>query len=237
MASPQARAQIQQLIERYGGSRLLFHCNTNPELPGEADFMAQAASTYKNIAAWKSYPQDNPQGLAADDVVSTFLEAARHTGVKIIASHRGLSPAGYDDGNSPLDVVRAAKKAPDLSFLVYHSGWQAGVDEDHPYDPQAPSAGLQGVDRFIRALEETQTPPNANVYAELGTTWRNLLGSPNEAAHVLGKLLKYVGIDRVLHGTDCVMGGGTPAQSPPSACSPSPSPFKSSSATPRSPTS
>jgi hypothetical protein len=76
----------------------------------------------------------------------------------------------------------------------------------------APAASLQGVDRLIRALEETKTPPGSNVYAELGTTWRNLLGRPDEAAHVLGKLLKYLGPDNVLYGTDCVMSGNPQPQ-------------------------
>jgi uncharacterized protein len=163
------------------------------------------------IAAWKSYPQTNPGGLAAPNVVSTFLTAARTTGIKIIASHRGLSPASYTDGNSPLDVVRAAKMAPDLKFLVYHSGWN-GADENHPYDPNAPAASLQGVDRFVRAMEEQQLPPSSNVYAELGTTWRNLTLLPQDAAHVLGKLLKHVGVDRVVWGTDCVMSGSPKGQ-------------------------
>jgi hypothetical protein len=77
----------------------------------------------------------------------------------------GVDASGYDALGSPLDVVRAAKLAPDLKFLVYHAGWQ-GTDENHPYDPNAPAAGLRGVDRFVRAIEENQLPPNSNVYAE-----------------------------------------------------------------------
>jgi predicted TIM-barrel fold metal-dependent hydrolase len=206
-----AREQIYEMVQRYGGQRLLFHCNTDPQLQGEADYMAQAKTMNPNIAAWKTYPQNNAGGIAADNIMNTFIRAARETGVKIIASHRGLDNSGYTGGGSPLDVVRAAKAAPDLKFLVYHSGWQGG-DENHPYDPNAAAATLRGVDRFVRALEELQVPPNANVYAELGTTWRNLSQSPQDAAHVLGKLLKYVGEDRVVFGTDCVMGGSPNGQ-------------------------
>ena len=36
--------------------------------------------------------------------------------------------------------------------------------------------------------------------------------NPTDAAHVLGKLLKYVGVDRVCYGTDCVMGGSPNGQ-------------------------
>jgi hypothetical protein len=45
------------------------------------------------------------------------------------------------------------------------------------------------------------------VYAELGTTWWSVMRTPDQAAHVLGKLLKYVGEDNVLWGTDALFYG------------------------------
>ena len=54
--------------------------------------------------------------------------------------------------------------------------------------------------------------PNNNVYAELGSTWRNLMSSPTPAAHVLGKLVKHVGEDNVLWGTDCIWTGSPQPQ-------------------------
>ena len=42
---------------------------------------------------------------------------------------------------------------------------------------------------------------NANVYAELGSTWRFVMRDPTTAAHLLGKLLKHIGEDNVLWGT------------------------------------
>ena len=49
--------------------------------------------------------------------------------------------------------------------------------------------------------------PDGNVYAELGSTWANVMTDPEQAAHVLGKLLKVLGPDRILWGTDCVING------------------------------
>jgi uncharacterized protein len=210
-ACNRARTQMLELMERYGGSRLLFHCNTDPERAGEPDYMGQAVMDFRGIAAWKGYPLPRtPNGLANDNLLGTYVKAARDLNVKIIAMHRGISGDVYTGPNSPLDVVRAAKAAPDLKFLVYHGGWAGGTEG--PYDPQAPSNTLAGVNRFVRALEENGIPPNSNVYAELGTTWRNLAQQPQNAAHALGKLLKYVGEDRVLWGTDCVMGGSPRGQ-------------------------
>ena len=49
--------------------------------------------------------------------------------------------------------------------------------------------------------------PGGNVYAELGSTWRTVMGSPDEAAHVLGKLLVAFGPERILWGTDSIWYG------------------------------
>ena len=49
--------------------------------------------------------------------------------------------------------------------------------------------------------------PGANVYAELGTTWRSVMGDTTQAAHLLGKLLLHVGEDNVLWGTDSIWYG------------------------------
>jgi hypothetical protein len=92
-----------------------------------------------------------------------------------------------------------------VRFLIYHSGWESSSDENHAYDPEAPD--VRGVDRLIRALVESGLGPSDNVYAELGSTWFNLLAEPEQAAHVLGKLLLHLGPERVVWGTDCVFNG------------------------------
>ena len=45
------------------------------------------------------------------------------------------------------------------------------------------------------------------MYAELGSTWRFLMRDPEQAAHGIGKLLKHVGPDNVLWGTDSIWYG------------------------------
>src|SRR5262249_12125305 len=44
-------------------------------------------------------------------------------------------------------------------------------------------------------------------YAELGSTWRFVMRDPTTAAHLLGKLLKHMGEDNVLWGTDSIWYG------------------------------
>jgi hypothetical protein len=53
-------------------------------------------------------------------------------------------------------------------------------------------------------LIENGVKPGSNVYAELGSTWRFLMRDPEQAAHALGKLIKYCGKDNVLWGTDSI---------------------------------
>ncbi|HET8729119.1 MAG TPA: amidohydrolase family protein, partial [Alphaproteobacteria bacterium] len=87
-------------------------------------------------------------------------------------------------------------------FLVYHSGFQPGTKEG-PYDP----AG-GGVDRLIKARKEAGFERNqGNLYAELGSTWRYFMSRPDEAAHVLGKLLATFGEERIVWGTDSIWYG------------------------------
>jgi hypothetical protein len=94
--------------------------------------------------------------------------------------------------------------------LTYHSGWQGNVDENHAFDPER--ANPSGVDRLIKAVLDQQIGASGNVYAELGSTWRNLMTQPQAAAHVIGKLLRYLGEDRVLWGTDAVFTGSPQEQ-------------------------
>jgi hypothetical protein len=203
----QARATLREIIDRLAGPRLLFHVNADPENgPGELDYMSSVVDQGFSVGAWKVYPHDGALRLDSDELGAPFVERAIALGVPVIAAHRGISGGGgYAVAGSPRDVVRAARAAPGVKFLIYHSGWESDFDEDHPYDPGA--ADVQGVDRLIRALEESQLGPADNVYAELGTTWFNLMTEPDQAAHVLGKLLLYLGPERIVWGTDCVFNG------------------------------
>lgn len=211
LASVDARIQLQEIIDRLAGPRLILHANADPERgPSELDYMAEVVTRHR-ASAWKIYPHRNPPRLDSDEIGSPFLQQARALGIKVIAAHRGISGGGgYGVAGSPVDVVRAAKKFPDLKFLVYHSGWETNAEERQPEDPANPDP--HGVDRLIRALQESGIGADGNVYAELGTTWNNLMVDPLAAAHVLGKLLRRLGPDRVVWGTDSVFNGVPQAQ-------------------------
>jgi predicted TIM-barrel fold metal-dependent hydrolase len=101
------------------------------------------------------------------------------------------------------DIGPAARRYPDVTFIVYHSGFETGRREG-PFDAQHAETGI---DSLVKSLLDNGIGANANVFAELGSTWRFLMRDPTAAAHALGKLLRYVGEERVLWGTDSIWYG------------------------------
>ena len=83
------------------------------------------------------------------------------------------------------DIGRAAKLFPDVTFIVYHSGFELGRREG-AYDP---ADAARGIDGLVKSLADNAIAPNSNVYAELGSTWRMVMRDPTAAAHTLGKLM------------------------------------------------
>ncbi len=199
-----ADATRQIVDELEGSKRLLLHGRVNPNQPGDIDRM-EALATDWNISAWKTYTQFGPEGRGyylSDDVGLAFIERARDLGVKVICIHKGL-PLGRDsyEHSKCTDIGAVARQFPDVSFIVYHSGYVAGIAET------AYTGADDGVDTLVKSLLDHDIAPNGNVYAELGSTWRFLMREPEDAAHVLGKLLKYCGEDNVLWGTDSIWYG------------------------------
>ncbi len=183
--------------------RLLLHGLVLPDQgPGQLDGMQRLAEEL-NVSAWKVYTPYGGWRLDDPQIGIPFIERARAVGVKRICAHKGLPLVGFDPNfASPDDIGVVAAAYPDVDFVVYHSGYEPNTTEG-PYD----AANPQGVDRLIKSMQDNGVGPNTNVYAELGTTWRDVMTSPMEAGHVLGKLLRYVGEDNVVWGTDSIWYG------------------------------
>jgi predicted TIM-barrel fold metal-dependent hydrolase len=190
-----------------GGHRALIHGGVMPNEPGALDYMEVQARDY-GVAAWKTYPQWGPDGkgyyMDGAEYGIPMIEKARELGVKVICAHRGLPLGGLEYQYShPADIARAARMFPDVTFICYHSGFEPGVAEG-PYDPDHDA----GVDRLILAHQENGFAANqGNLYAELGSVWRYYMGKPEQAAHLMGKLLKYFGEERICWGTDALWYG------------------------------
>jgi hypothetical protein len=199
-------AATARIVEQLDGThRLLIHGRVNPNQPGDLEAMDEMASRHR-VAAWKTYTQWGPDGngfFLDDEPGLKLIEKARTLGIRNIAIHKGLpfGPKSYEHSTC-VDVGRVAKRYPDVNFLIYHSGAVSDRAEG-PYDPRR----RDGIDALVTSLLDNGIGPGANVYPELGSTWRLAMRNPDSAAHTIGKLVKYCGEDNVLWGTDSIWYG------------------------------
>ena len=213
LTTDEAAATREVVDAMEGSQRLLIHGRVIPNLDGDIARMPELAETWK-AAAWKTYTQYGPAEdsgwwLDDDEFGAPLLAKARETGIHVVCVHKGLplpSPLMSDKNRqygACRDVGPAARQNPDIAFIIYHSGFDPAFTEG----PYKPGTHDHGIDSLIQSLQDNGLGPGSNVYAELGSTWRYLMRDPDQAAHGIGKLLKYVGENNVVWGTDCIWYG------------------------------
>jgi hypothetical protein len=144
------------------------------------------------ISGLKLYTFDSTpkRGWWFDDTKLAYplWERCRKLGIKNIGCHKGI-PFGQfmaryahaEDFDAVADDFR------DLNFIAYHSAW--------PY--HAEIAAMKGF-----------KPQRNNLFCEVGSTFAATVTSrPLECAHVLGTLLRDLGPDNVMWGTDSLLWG------------------------------
>jgi uncharacterized protein len=195
----------------------------------EFDLMEQHVKMFKaDLRGWKVYTPwgdvPNASGWFLDDEIGqAFIDQVRKLtkigGPPVIACHKGFALPSFDQrAASPRDIGPAARQNRDINFVVYHSGFDSETQTAYPGDDKVNSAD-RGVDCFIKSLREnhwdaTRFVPRGlahgnvpNVFAEIGSTMASVLGDPDQAAHLLGKLITYVGPRRIAWGTDSLWFG------------------------------
>jgi len=204
--------------------RVITHAMVLPNynLDRQLEGMARLATERAPLGAWKCYtpwgPGDGVTGFWLDDEKTgiPFIQRGRQLGVKTFCCHKGLPLPSFDNRyGDPKDIGVVAKMFPDCSFIVYHSAFQygqmpgsGGTEEDRPYT----MGDKVGVNALVTALLENGHGHKSNIYGELGTTWISVMTNVKRATHVLGKLLKYLGPDNVVWGTDSIWYGSPQAQ-------------------------
>lgn len=170
----------------------------------------------KPLGAWKCYtpwgPGNGVTGFWLDDPATglPFIEHGRELGVKVFCCHKGLPLPGFDNNyGDPKDIGVVAKMFPDTKFVVYHSAYNYGNgDESVGYT----MGDKGGVNSLVTAMMNNGLGTGSNVYGEIGTTWYQVMRNTTQATHILGKLLKYLGEDNVVWGTDCMWYGSPQEQ-------------------------
>ena len=136
---------------------------------------------------------------------------AERPGFNNICVHKGLvnSKERRPEIGHPMDLPKAAKDWPQLNFITYHACIQPAF---FMYDSWQESRGTkmrEGVPDIAWTTEyAVLCRDRPNTYAEIGTTWAaSVVTFPTLAAHLLGQLLKFMGPDRVVFGSDSVWWG------------------------------
>ncbi|TLY39112.1 MAG: amidohydrolase, partial [Nitrospirae bacterium] len=108
-----------------------------------------------------------------------------------------------EDYNHPRDLIKAAKDFPNISFLVYHSGFRGAGSLEESF---ARTGEIPWTSEFCRM--KRAEPRISNIYMELGSTFGQLVTThPAICAHLLGELIGAFGADHVLWGTDSIWYG------------------------------
>jgi predicted TIM-barrel fold metal-dependent hydrolase len=200
---------------------MLAHGVIQPKSEGWLDDVDYAIEELK-VDSWKGYTIGDPlfqtkkkSQWRLDDVklVYPFYEKIIKAGIKTVCIHKGLMPADYETSWPGLweyatvsDLGRAAADWPEINFVIYHSALRPFIEVPDATLRQFEDSGR--IDWVTDLAEIPQKFGVSNVYAELGTCFANTsVTHPRLAAAMLGQLIKGVGGDHVLWGTDSVWYG------------------------------
>jgi predicted TIM-barrel fold metal-dependent hydrolase len=204
-----------------GSKRLLAHYTLTPSQPGWLEDVDRAIEVHKPDG-WKGYTigdfilaHGGRTAWRMDDekLMYPFYEKASKAGIKTVCVHKGLFPAFAEQRLPHLkehamvgDVGKAAKDWPQLNFAIYHSGFR--------HLGGAPTEGVEEWEKTGRLswLSDLAEIPGkygvTNVYGDLGAIFAwTVIAQPRLAAAMMGTLIKGLGADRVLWGTDSVWTG------------------------------
>ena len=131
-------------------------------------------------------------------------------GLNNICVHKGLAPGPPDPlRGHPEDLPKAACDWPDLNFITYHACIQPSFFFADALEAIRGGQLRGGVPDIAWTTEYAQLVSDlSNCYAEIGTTWASCVVTfPTMAAHLMGQLMRFMGEDRIVFGSDSVWYG------------------------------
>ncbi|HKU37984.1 MAG TPA: amidohydrolase family protein, partial [Polyangiales bacterium] len=192
-------------VSELSGERMVAHCQISPKNKPEANAKMMMENKQKyDTRGWKCYPPTEGGWFLHEN--DAFIKTAIELNEPLVCAHKGFPFTGWSRVHAdPMpDVAEVAKRYPEVNFIIYHSAYDSGHNEG-PYDPN-PRPEDGGTDRLAKVVSENGLK-SKNVYAEMGSAWAISMRDPVVAQHYVGKMLKYVGIDRVVWGSECVWYG------------------------------
>jgi hypothetical protein len=136
----------------------------------------------------------------------------KYPGFRNLSIHKGLQTNDTTNApeiGHPSDLPRAARAWPQFNFIIYHSCIKPSFWVRNALLEIQSGATRAGVPDISWTTEfAVLSAPYKNIYAELGTTFASTVVTfPSVCAHILGQLLKFMGEDRVVFGSDAVWYG------------------------------
>ena len=219
------KAEAREKVNKAAGSRrCLSHAIFQPGMPGWLDDVDRWNETLKPDS-WKGYTVgDNtnkdlarhPWRMDDEKLVYPFYEKMLKAGQDIVCVHKGLYPPSTAQRWPHLtqyatvdDVGKAAKDWPQIRFVIYHSAFRwtggAGANAKDGY------AQFEQTGRVEWTSDLADIPAKygiSNVYADLGQIFaQTTVTEPRLCAALMGMLIKGMGVDHVVWGTDAVWTG------------------------------
>lgn len=211
-----ARTAVNAVV---GERRLLTHAVLGPGHDGWLDEIDRVHAELKPDG-WKGYTVGEPfspsdKRYRLDDEALMYPAYARMVaaGVRNVCIHKGLLPANADEvmpGAEAFarvdDVGKAARDWPELNFIIYHAGYRT-----IPQPTEAELHRFEATGRIDWVSDLAAIPEQygvSNVYADIGASFAfTVLTHPRLAAAMIGMLVKGLGADKVVWGTDSVWYG------------------------------
>jgi uncharacterized protein len=210
-------------INRFAGSRrMLAHFVFTPGQRGWLEAIDRGVEVLKPDA-WKGYTiGDNthkeisrhPWRMDDEKVVYKGYEKFAKADIRNVAVHKGLFPPSDEERFGRLteyarvdDVGKAARDWPQLNFLIYHAGYRYTGD----HNPALAAQQFEQTGRMDWVSDLAEIPQKygvGNVYADVGASFAALcISHPRAAAAMMAILVKGLGADHVLWGTDSIWFG------------------------------
>jgi predicted TIM-barrel fold metal-dependent hydrolase len=220
LANDQIRGAVETINKLAGSRRMYGHFVITPKQDGWLDKVNEVIET-GHTDSWKAYTIGDPLTattqypwrLDDEELMYPFYDKAVKAGITNIAIHKGLLPADYEKSwpnvwqyASAWDIGKAAKDWPQMNFIIYHACLRPAFEL-----PDQALAEFEATGEIKWASDLARIPEEygvSNVYADLGTCFANsATANPRFAAALLGTLIKGLGVDHVVWGTDSVWYG------------------------------
>ena len=221
LSQDQVFATRERVNKQAGTRRMLAHFTITPGWDGWLEAIDRAIEVYKPDS-WKGYTiGDNthkdrsrhPWRLDDEKLVYPAYEKFVKSGIKNVCIHKGLFAPSVERQFPNLrpyvdasDVGKAAKDFPQLNFIIYHSAYRHVGGS-----PAEAMKEWEETGRISWVSDLAEIPAKlgvSNVYGDLGQLFAfSTVVQPRLAAALMGTLVKGLGADHVIWGTDAVWTG------------------------------